>query len=268
MSIVCPLCRQPLLRQPRTWACAQGHSFDVAREGYVNLLMVQQKHSASPGDSAESVRARAEFLHAGHYQPLRDAVVEMLEPLGIGSVLDVGCGEGYYTAALKDVAGEVTGLDIAKPAIQRASKRFPGITWLVGSSALLPFDDGGIDVVTALFTQLYIDEMRRVLAPDGHVLVVTPAADHLWSVREGLFEEVQAHEPDKFLAGFEADFEVVARREVRCELTLTQGTLRQLLAMTPYVWKAKPERRAALEACATTFKTNAAFALMLFRKRA
>jgi 23S rRNA (guanine745-N1)-methyltransferase len=267
LAIVCPLCRLPLDRQIKLWRCAGGHSFDVARDGYVNLLPVQQKNSLDPGDSAESLAARRDFLQAGHYRPLRDAVLRMLAPLQAQRLLDLGCGEGYYTSAFPTVAAEVIGLDIAKPAIQLAARRFKNSTWLVASGAQLPVADGALDAITCLFTQLHVIEMQRALRSGGHVLVVTPAPTHLWSLRAGLFDEVRAHEPDKFLAGFaEAEFEAVAREEVRARLSLTQATLKQLLAMTPYVWKARPEKRTALEQ-SETFETEAAFSLLLFKKR-
>lgn len=263
--LVCPLCRGELTRQPPTWRCTNNHCYDVAREGYVNLLLVQQKHSPEPGDSADSLAARRAFLEAGHYGPLRDAVVAMLAPLGADSLLDLGCGEGWYTSAFPAIAREVIGLDIAKPGIRLAAKRYPGITWIVGSGAALPVDDASLDTISCLFTQLHIDEMQRALKAGGHVLVVTPAADHLWSLRAGLFDEVVAHVPDKFLEGFAERFELVAREEVRAPLSLGNQQLRQLLAMTPYVWKARPERRVALEAC-EQLDTTAAFSLLLFRK--
>lgn len=264
-QVLCPVCRLALDRHPGSWSCANGHSFDVAREGYVNLLLAQHKNSPEPGDSAEMVTARRAFLDAGHYQPLREAVIGMLAPLRARTLLDLGCGEGYYSSALTAVADEVIGLDIARPAIRLAARRYPRITWLVASGASLPIADGSIEVVSNLFTQLHVEEMHRALAPGGRVLVATPAADHLWSVRAGLFDEVRAHEPDKFLAGFAPRFELAARREVRCALALTRQTLAQLLQMTPYVWKARPEKRAALEAH-EQFATTAAFTLLLFRK--
>ncbi len=265
-TIICPLCGRPLARAPRIWRCAQGHSFDVAREGYINLLPVQHKNSRDPGDDPQMVMARREFLHAGHYQPLRAAVLALLAPLQLRSLLDIGCGEGYYTGAFTEVAAEVIGVDIARPAIRLAAKSLPGITWLVGSGALLPLADASVDLVSSLFTQLHVDEMRRVLRPGGHVLVVTPAPDHLWSVRARLFDTVRAHDPDKFLAGFAALFELHRRQELRFRLNLTQATLQQLLRMTPYAWKARPERCTAL-AASDAFTTDAAFSLLLFRRR-
>lgn len=265
VTIICPLCRHALERGDKIWRCDKGHSFDVAREGYVNLLPVQHKNSRDPGDDPQMVMARREFLQAGHYQPLRDAVLKLLAPLQAQSILDIGCGEGYYTDVFTQAASEVVGIDIARPAIRLAAKRYPQITWLVGSGALLPIASASIDVVSNMFTQLHVDEMQRVLKPQGHVLVVTPAPDHLWSIRQQLFEEVRAHDPEKFLPEFEASFELQSQQQVRFPLDLNQQDLQQLLQMTPYAWKAKQERREGLQA-QLSFATDAVFALMLFRK--
>jgi 23S rRNA (guanine745-N1)-methyltransferase len=237
----------------------------VARDGYVNLLPVQHKHSREPGDTPDSLKARREFLQAGHYQPLRDAVIGLLSPLKPAALLDVGCGEGYYTSALPEVAEDVTGLDIAKSAIQLAAKRFRGITWIVGSGAQLPVADASMDIVTHLFTHLHIEDLLRVVKPGGHVLVVTPGAEHLYALRAELFDEVRAHVPEKFLAGFEGRFVLQERREVSAALSLNRHSLQQLLSMTPYAWKAKPEKRAALEA-RDSLLTNAVFSLLLFKR--
>lgn len=265
-EVICPLCRTALQTHDKTWLCLNGHAFDVSREGYVNLLPVQHKKSLSPGDTADSVAARRRFLGAGHYQPLRDAVALVLRDLSAQRLLDLGCGEGYYTEAMRGEVPLVCGLDIAKPAIQLAARQQKQVTWLVGSAALLPFADASLDVVSSLFSPLPVAEMHRVLRPNGHVLMVTPAPDHLWQVRQGLFEAVRAHEPDKFLQAFHDDFVLVSRQRVEAPLTLSQAALKDLLAMTPYAWKATAERRALLEAN-EIFQTLAAFDVMLFKRR-
>jgi 23S rRNA (guanine745-N1)-methyltransferase len=268
LPIICPLCRQALVREPRRWLCAQGHSFDVAREGYVNLLPAQHRNSREPGDSHESLKARRAFLEAGHYAALREAMVRQASSYSpLQTVLDVGCGEGWYTSALAGVAPEVIGLDIAKPAIQLAARRYPGPTWIVGSGALLPVADASVDLVVSAFSQIHLGELLRVLHVGAHLLVATPAPDHLWALREGLFEAVQPHQPDKFLPGLEAGFELLEQIEVRAPLLLDNAGLRQLVLMTPYAWKAKQERRAAVEA-RDRLETQAAFSLMCLRKRA
>ena len=264
-ELICPLCRTALQTPAKTWCCNHGHAFDVAREGYVNLLPVQHKKSLSPGDTAESVAARRRFLAAGHYQPLREAVAMLLRHLQPKSLLDLGCGEGYYTEAMRAEVQSVCGLDIAKPAIQLAARQQKSVTWLVASGSLLPFADTSLDVVSSLFSPLPVAEMQRVLRPRGHVLMVTPAPDHLWQVREGLFEQVRAHEPDKFLAAFNDHFELQQRVRIEAPLLLSQAALKDLLAMTPYAWKATAERRALLEAN-ESFQTLAAFDVMLFQR--
>lgn len=264
--VVCPLCAGAFERGATTWTCANGHGFDVAREGYVNLLPAQHKHSREPGDRPESLLARRAFLDAGHYQPLRDAIVGMLRPLEARTLLDIGCGEGYYTGAMAAVARETVGLDIAKPAIRLAAKRFAGVTWIVGSGARLPVADESIDVVCTLFTPLHEAEIARVLKPGGRVLLVTPGAAHLHALRAQLFDEVQAHEPEKFRRGFEPQFEPGAHHELRYPLALSSQALKHLLTMTPYAWKARPERRVELEA-GEGLQTEAAFSILRFTKR-
>lgn len=264
--LICPLCAGTFDRGPQTWRCTQGHSFDVAREGYVNLLPVQYKHSREPGDRPVSLASRRAFLDAGHYQPLREALVACVAPLHAHTLLDIGCGEGYYTGALATQVEQAIGLDIAKPAIRLAAKRFPAPTWIVGSGARLPIATASVDLVCSLFTPLHEGEMSRVLQPGGSVVLVTPAAGHLHAVRAQLFDTVQPHEPEKFRAGFEADFELVEQHTLCCPLVLTQRDLGLLLEMTPYAFKARPEKRAALEACADGLSTQAAFSIMRFRR--
>lgn len=265
MMIICPLCQHALTLDEKRWFCVNLHSFDVAKEGYVNLLPVQYKKSRSPGDTAEAVQARRAFLQAGYYQPLRDTIQRILEPLKAQTILDVGCGEGYYTSAMSDVAAKVVGLDIAKPAVQIAAKRYSSMTWLVASGAKLPFSDQSLDVVTSFFSPLPLEEMARVLKSSGYVLMVTPATDHLFSVREALFGTVQAHTPEKFISHLETAFTLVDQQTVSYSLQLDHAGLSNLIAMTPYAWKARAENRALLEA-KEQFSTQASFQIYLFKK--
>ncbi|CBL45862.1 Ribosomal RNA large subunit methyltransferase A [gamma proteobacterium HdN1] len=259
--LICPICRSPLARTERALACANRHSFDIAKEGYINLLPVQQKKSLQPGDNLVMVQARRNFLEAGHYGPLREAVVEQLRRKKPNSLLDIGCGEGWYTQGMASVVDNVTGLDIAKPAVRIAAKKHPAITWLVAGAAQLPVANASVDAVSSLFSPLPIAEMARVLKPSGLVLVVRPAADHLWAMREALFGEVKEHRPEKFLPELESSFILEDQFENRFPLHLDAVALKDLLAMTPYVWKAKRERREALEARAG-LDTEAVFRVM------
>ncbi len=264
--IICPLCQQPLIRTNKQWYCSHAHSFDVAKQGYVNLLPVQYKKSKSPGDTPDAVQARRDFLQADYYQPLRDLIRGWIAKLRPNAILDLGCGEGYYTSQMVDLASMVIGLDIAKPAIQIAAKRYPQITWLVASGAKLPIQTDSLDLVTSFFSPLPSEEMYRVLNDKGHVLMATPAAGHLYSMRAALFDEVQAHEPEKFIQNLSTGFELVDEQQISYPLTLQQAALKQLIAMTPYAWKAKADNRQQLESLAT-FETEASFQLYLFKKK-
>lgn len=262
----CPVCAEALQAQDRSWVCPSRHTFDTAREGYINLLLVQQKKSKEPGDNPEMVQARRDFLDAGHYAPLRDSALGLLRPLKAQTLLDIGCGEGYYTSAFAETVPDVAALDIAKPAVQIAAKRYKNMTWLVGSAAALPVTDACVDVVSSLFSPLPGAEMARVLKAGGHVLAVTPARHHLWSLREALFDEVRAHEPEKFLEELSPHFKLYTQLDIRFPLTLDNASLRNLLLMTPYAWRAKPEKREAL-AQQEAFTTEAAFTLYLLHKQ-
>lgn len=261
----CPVCTQPLQLQERSWVCAARHTFDVAREGYINLLLVQRKKSKEPGDNPEMVQARRDFLGAGFYAPLRDSALGLLKPLNAETLLDIGCGDGYYTSAFAGVTKDISGLDIAKPAVQIAAKRFKNISWLIGSAAALPVADASIDVVSSLFSPLPVQEMARVLKPGGHVLAVTPASRHLWSLREALFDTVRPHEPEKFLDELSPAFSLHTRLDIRFPLVLdNNAALRNLLLMTPYYWRAKADKREALET-REHFETEAAFTLYVLK---
>lgn len=259
----CPICHTTLTPAAKSWQCEQGHQFDVAKEGYIHLLPVQYKNSHSPGDTAESVTARRAFLQAGHYQPLRDALQAQLQQTNAQTLLDLGCGEGYYTEAMQHAVPQVIGLDIAKPAIRLAAKRLPQIQWVVGSAVRLPIQSQSMDVVCSLFSPLPLAEMQRVLKSNGQLWVATPAADHLHSLRAQLFEQVNPHTPDKFVQQLAPSFNLLSQTEIRVPLQLDQQGLRQLIAMTPYAYKAKPERRQQLEQ-ATVFQTEAVFCFMQF----
>jgi len=263
----CPVCSLPLSQQERSWRCETGHTFDISREGYINLLLVQQKKTREPGDNPEMVQARRDFLDAGFYAPLRASALGLLRPLQAESLLDIGAGEGYYTSAFSETSKEVIGLDIAKPAIQIAAKKFRNITWLVGSAAALPVADASVDVVCSFFSPLPVAEMQRVLKPGGYLLLATPAPRHLWRLRQALFDEVKRHTPDKFLDELSPAFELVERLDIRYPLDLpNHEQLRNLLLMTPYYWRARNERREQLLAL-DSFTDEAQFSLMLLQRQ-
>ncbi|MBJ8501901.1 MULTISPECIES: putative RNA methyltransferase [Acinetobacter] len=264
--LMCPVCRQSLNLTERTWRCEQGHSYDVAKQGYVNLHVVQHKHSKNPGDTPESVDARRAFLQSGYYQPLQQAVVALLKQLDVKAILDIGCGEGYYTSAMQQVVEQCVGVDIAKNAVQRAAKLNTEVTWVVGTGATLPVLDQSMDVCTSLFSPIPQAEIARVLKEDGYLIVVTPASEHLYAMREALFEQVNPHTPEKFVEQLQDLFELKQEQIIDAPFVLDQQALKNLIAMTPYAYKASPERRLQLEQ-QSQLEVTASFQIYVFQKR-
>ena len=168
---VCPLCGAALTRDERAYRCPAGHSFDIAREGYTHLLPANRKHSKAPGDDKAMTAARSAFLNKGYYEFLRDALcdIALTYTRHVPAVLDVGCGEGYYTKAVADVLplSSVFGTDISKDELTVAAKRAKNVDFAVASSFSLPFADSSIDILLEIFSPYCGDEFKRVLKKDA-----------------------------------------------------------------------------------------------------
>lgn len=264
----CPLCHDPLALEAQAARCPRGHSFDRAREGYLNLLPVQKKNSLDPGDDADMVAARRSFLEAGHYAPFRDTLVGLLAPRRPRHLVDSGCGEGWYTAALARTAVRTTAFDISRNAVKRAAKRDADLTWLVASSHDIPLDDGSVDALVAIFSPVNAQEAARVLAPEGTLLIAAPGERHLWELREALYDTVRPHQAEKWQEELAASFGFHSEVRVQCHVRLEDNSaVKQLLRMTPHYWRAAREKRAQVEQL-ETLATQADFRLLQFRRRA
>ena len=173
IQVICPVCGAALEPQGAAWRCVQGHCFDVARQGYVNLLTVTQKHSRHPGDTREMVAARRAFLDAGWYAPIAKTLADLVRRFcpEAEAVLDAGCGEGYYLSQLGWVP-ERWGIDISRDAVRYAAARDRSAHWLTATAAHLPFADGGFDCVLSMFALTAGAEFFRVLRPGGIFLIV------------------------------------------------------------------------------------------------
>ena len=210
-------CGQPLIETDRRLACANEHSFDVARSGYVNLLQPQDRRSKTPGDSAEAVAARRRFMERGFARPLVEQIVDSL-PLERGdALLDAGCGEGHHLAAFQRKYGvDAHGVDISVPAIDLAAKTYRDCTWVVANAdRMLPYADGSFAAVATITARLNPDEFRRVLAADGTLLAVLPAADDLVELREAILgERVERDRGDRTVEMFAPKFTLLSRRRI------------------------------------------------------
>lgn len=248
-ALACPLDGDPLTQEGSRWRCPAGHSFDVARQGYVHLLPVQKKKTLDPGDSKVMVAARQRFLNAGFYQPIAAAVNRTVladtpgnAPL---SCLDAGAGEGYYLRQLAAEPGltqplELIGLDISKWAVLAAAKQDRRVAWVVGTNANLPIQTASLDRILCLFGFPVYGEFARVLRPGGQLIQVDAGADHLRELREIIYPTLK--EPGTGDRELPPGFELAGTEPLRYELVLsTQDQIADLLAMTPHLYRAKAE---------------------------
>jgi 23S rRNA (guanine745-N1)-methyltransferase len=246
MYYLCPVCGEPLQLLPsgKSYACHNKHGFDLAKEGYLNLLPVQHKHSKEPGDSKQMLIARREFLEAGLYEPMAKAVAMMIDAnrtKGQGvRFLDLGCGEGYYSRKIAFYCNDseqiiLHGVDIAKFAIAAAAKKQANARFIVASSNRLPYTKRYFDFVLRVFAPSDDDELKRVLKTSGLLLTVTPGPRHLWQLKEFIYAGVKEHASE---CPMPQDFERLNAQRISYKITPNPQQRMALLQMTPFAWRA------------------------------
>lgn len=248
MIFTCPVCGEPLRRLEKTCACPNGHSYDLAAEGYVHLLPPNRMHSKAPGDSKQMVASRRAFLRGGWYEPFSDKLNELAAecvPAPSPVILDAGCGEGYYTGRLREhlvsrgLAPRMFGFDISKSAVKAAAKKYGEIFFAVASMFEIPVQSGSADCVVNVFAPIVEDELNRVLRPGGFLILAVPGPRHLFGLKEILYDAPyeNEHRETRYRG-----FRFQKRVAVPLEITLSDGdSIQNLFAMTPYYWKTPVE---------------------------
>lgn len=215
-----------------------GHRVDRARDGSLHLLPAGRHKPRAVGDTAEMLAARRALFDAGHYRPVQEAVAEAVTARQPTVVLDAGCGEGSYLAAISAPAR--LGLDVAKPAVSLAARRWKDVRWAVASSHRIPLDDDSVDCVVSVFAPRPFREFDRVLRSGGVVVTASPGPDHLDGLVEWITGQAEPHEQRPHAT--DADTE-----RVRYELSLTDPVdIANLVTMTPYWTRIDDARRAEL----------------------
>jgi len=260
--LLCPLCKKPLTcaAESKSFLCERNHTFDIAKQGYVNLLPVQQKRSKQPGDSKEMVLARKHFLELGYYQPLADALYQQtLKSMSHSNqpalVLDAGCGEGYYTKQLHQRLHAQShkintyAFDISKPAITEAAKCSAEISWFVSTIKDVPLAPRSVDVLISVFSPLQTAHFQQLLSPNGTLITLSAGSNHLQQLKELIYTDVSTYDPDKAIKQLQPNFRLEKRQALQYTLSLTKPShINALLSMTPHFWKASPDTKARLNA--------------------
>ena len=255
-NLVCPHCGSSLKRDTARVVCANGHTFDVSRRGYVNLLPAHLTRSRSPGDTRAALQHRSRFLSGGYFDRLSDLLVMksrgLLEQTRRNhpiSLLDAGCGEDHLTTRwLSGLGGgtevDAVGSDISKWALDLAARGSSNVDWIVASNRELPIADDSVDLITCVFGFPHLDCFRRVLALGGWLLLVESASDHLVELRSLIYDDVETKQ-----SGIEAKrgFTLIDRDALRYETTVQGEHVWDLLAMTPHFYRASESAKARVE---------------------
>ena len=250
--IICPICKEKLIKEGRTYKCSKNHSFDLSKSGHVNLLLDNQKHSKMPGDDKDMVLSRKHFLEKNYYKGISDKLNEIiLKNIPENSdkkinILDIGCGEGYYTGNLKNfldknnIQSEIIGIDISKEAVISASKSHKGINWIVASATNIPVCDESLDFIICMFAKIIPEEKMRTLKKGGKLIIVSTGENHLLQMKEVVYENVRKD----FYSPIE-DLKIFKYLEtINCTYKTfirENESIKNLFNMTPYRWRSPRE---------------------------
>jgi 23S rRNA (guanine745-N1)-methyltransferase len=260
MLLLCPVrgCHLALAREEKRVVCPQGHSFDIARSGYVNLLQPQERRSKNPGDTVAAVAARRRLHDRGMTEPLLRGISEMMAADSSDVVLDAGCGDGFYLGSLaRQIGFDAHGVDISIPAVDAAAKRYPPgerVEWIVANAdRFLSYADRSFSIVLSITGRMNADEFPRVLRDDGRLLVALAAPEDLIELRGTGRDRV-----DRTVETFAKDFTLADRRRVTTLVDLDSAAVQDVL-LSIY----RPMRTQPAEAMRVTFSLD----LLLFRPR-
>ena len=263
--LICPKCRTQLNIADKSLKCSNNHCFDLAKEGYVNLL-ISNKNGSFIGDNKDMALSRRDFLNKGYFKLLADSLCNELYALGSDSpfVLDICCGEGYYSSYLKEHhAGKYYGFDISKEMVRLAAKRKNDVSYFVANMTDIPLSDSSVDFAFHLFAPFYEKEFYRVLNNNGVLISVTPGKRHLFSLKELLYDTPYENDltpPETSL------LKLKEQKNIRAEITLTSHEdIISLFKMTPYYYHTSNECKQRLNNI-SSLKTEIEFILNIFVK--
>ncbi len=261
--LICPICKNKLIKESRSYICQNGHCYDISKFNYVNFLPFGKEH----GDNKAMVQARNKFLNKDHYLPLKNELSKTVRELGnVSSYLDAGCGEGYYTETIAQNTESLKtwAVDISKEALKITSKRLKNINLAVASVYDMPFfEDSTFDLVTCIFSPFASNELRRVLKPDGYLIMVIPEKYHLYGFKKLIYEKPY----ENSVKSFEVDgFEFISCKNVEYNAIFNNEDANMLWKMTPYYFRTPKDGLEKLKN-AEFVETPISFAVVVYRAK-
>ena len=237
--IACPICRGGLTRCASSFKCDKGHSYDIAKSGYINLLNPGKKNNAKAGDSKEMIRARTLFFQTGCYEGIKNALCDIASALSPSVIIDAGCGEGYYTnsLAMRLKNACVFGFDMSKHGAEHASKQakatgLENTLFSVSNIFDMPLENECADLIVNMFAPVATEEFRRTLRTGGYLIIGVAGVHHLEGLKRAIYDEVYLNE--KFDDSYEG-FEPVSVKSVKYSTTVSSSeAIWALFQMTPY----------------------------------
>lgn len=270
IDFVCPVCNEKLLLADRCYKCKNNHSFDLSKNGYVNLF--QGKGAKVHGDDKVMIKARTDFLMAGFYENLKNEVCRLCDKYTDASpkIIDCGCGECYYTEGVYNTlcqsrkAPQVVGIDISKFAIMAGAKRLKALQLAVASIFHIPCRSGEFDLLINTFAPFCKEEYSRVLKKNGILMMIIPLENHLWELKKAVYEKPYKNEVSDFeIQGFE----LLEKSELKSRITLTSNEMiKNLFSMTPYYYKTSRSDAQKLDGI-SHLETQTEFAVLIYRKK-
>ena len=239
-AFACPICQENLTLVETSFKCCNRHSFDLAKFGYINLEP-QIKQSANY--DKENFQNRQQILEAGFYQAILEAVSDLLSnSKNAKTILDIGCGEGFYSRKLQESHPDKTfyAFDISKDSVQIAAKSEPNwaVNWFVGDLARLPIKDASMDILLDIFSPANYGEFRRVLSKDGILIKVIPTKNHLKEIRQKVQDQLtnKDYSNQDIKNHFQNNFTILSSKTASLTKPITAEQLQALLSMTPLLF--------------------------------